>query len=172
MNKALFVKLTDLQLVKKFPSFCGTRSLITISVMKPTWCTFYSIYWESKASTCFEHYFLILRRRFTRGIWYIACVNNVSWQPCHSHTHAVYQMPLVQHLLTMSKLCSKHVEALNSQYIEWKVHHVGFIILIHYDTRSKIIKFNSCVHKILPLVRVESRWILSASLHPTSSISV
>jgi hypothetical protein len=24
--------------------------------MKPTWCTFHSIYWESKASTCLEHY--------------------------------------------------------------------------------------------------------------------
>jgi hypothetical protein len=34
----------------------------------------FSIYWDSKASTCFEHYLLILRRRSTNGIWYIACV--------------------------------------------------------------------------------------------------
>jgi hypothetical protein len=26
----------------------------SISIMKPTWCTFHSIYWESRASTCFE----------------------------------------------------------------------------------------------------------------------
>jgi hypothetical protein len=42
--------------------------------MKPTWYTFHSVYWESKAPTCFEHYLLILRRRFTNGIWYIECV--------------------------------------------------------------------------------------------------
>jgi hypothetical protein len=27
-----------------------------------------------KALTCFEHYFLILRRRYTNGTWFIACV--------------------------------------------------------------------------------------------------
>jgi hypothetical protein len=41
-----------------------------ISIMKPMWCTFHSN-WESKASTCFEHYLLILKRRFTNGIWYL-----------------------------------------------------------------------------------------------------
>jgi hypothetical protein len=45
---------------------CGT--------MKPTWCTFHSIYWESRVSTCFEHYLLILRRRSTSGTWYVASV--------------------------------------------------------------------------------------------------
>jgi hypothetical protein len=35
---------------------------------------FYSVYWESRACTCFEHYLLILRRRCTSGTWYIACV--------------------------------------------------------------------------------------------------
>jgi hypothetical protein len=30
--------------------------------MKPTLCTFHSIYWESRTSTCFKHYLLILRR--------------------------------------------------------------------------------------------------------------
>jgi hypothetical protein len=34
-----------------------------ISMMKQTWCTFHSVYWESKAATCFEHCLLILRRR-------------------------------------------------------------------------------------------------------------
>jgi hypothetical protein len=55
--------------------------------MKPTWCTFHSIYWESKVSTCFEHYLLILRRRCTNFIWYIVscfCTVAVSLQPCHS----------------------------------------------------------------------------------------
>jgi hypothetical protein len=30
--------------------------------VKPTWCSFYSISWELRTSTCFEHYLLILRR--------------------------------------------------------------------------------------------------------------
>jgi hypothetical protein len=52
-----------------------------LSIMKPTWCTFHSIYWESRASTCFEHYSLILRRRYTTALGIMrAC--NVSWQ-CH-----------------------------------------------------------------------------------------
>jgi hypothetical protein len=42
--------------------------------MKPTWCTFHLIYWESRTSTCFEHYLLILRKRYTNDTWYIACV--------------------------------------------------------------------------------------------------
>jgi hypothetical protein len=50
-----------------------------VSIMKPTWCTFLSIDWESRAFTCFEHYLLILRRCYTNGAWYIACV-----QPWHS----------------------------------------------------------------------------------------
>jgi hypothetical protein len=29
---------------------------------------------ELRASTCFEHYLLILRRCYTNGSWYIACV--------------------------------------------------------------------------------------------------
>jgi hypothetical protein len=47
--------------------------------MKPTWRTFHSIYWESKVSTCFEHYFVILKRRCKNGIWYIAC--RPPWHP-------------------------------------------------------------------------------------------
>jgi hypothetical protein len=45
-----------------------------ITIMNPTWCTFHSIYWESKVPTCFEHYLFILRKRCTNSIWYIACV--------------------------------------------------------------------------------------------------
>jgi hypothetical protein len=56
-----------------------------ISIMKPTWCTFFSIYWESRASTCFEHYLLILRKRYTNGFRYIDCGTVVvSLLPCHS----------------------------------------------------------------------------------------
>jgi hypothetical protein len=46
-------------------------------VIKPTWCTFHSLYWELKASTRFEHYFLILRRLYTNGIWYHNNVTNL-----------------------------------------------------------------------------------------------
>jgi hypothetical protein len=45
-----------------------------ISIMKPTWCTFNSVYWESRASTCFEHYLLILRRRCINSTLYVASV--------------------------------------------------------------------------------------------------
>jgi hypothetical protein len=45
-----------------------------LSIMKPSWCTFHSVYWESRASTCFEHYLLIIRRCSTNGTWYVACV--------------------------------------------------------------------------------------------------
>jgi hypothetical protein len=34
----------------------------------------FSFNWETKASTCFEHYLLILRRRSTNSTLYIACV--------------------------------------------------------------------------------------------------
>jgi hypothetical protein len=49
--------------------------VITFSVLKPTWCTFHSIYWESTASTCLEHYLLILMRCYTNSSLYIACVS-------------------------------------------------------------------------------------------------
>jgi hypothetical protein len=52
----------------------GNLSFTSVSIMRPTWCTFYSIYLELWASTCFEHYLLILRRRYTNGTWYIVCV--------------------------------------------------------------------------------------------------
>jgi hypothetical protein len=91
------------------------------SILKPTWCTFHSIYWESSSGgakqtavgvlcaynvsrmwhycsdTCFEHYLLILRRSYTNGIEYIACVCHlavarlqftVSLQPCQLALHA------------------------------------------------------------------------------------
>jgi hypothetical protein len=34
----------------------------------------YSFYYELTASTCFEHYLLIFRRRCRNNNWYIACV--------------------------------------------------------------------------------------------------
>jgi hypothetical protein len=60
-----------------------------LNIMKPTWCIFHAIYWVSRASKCFEHYFLILRRRYTNGIWYTACVlcqlaaPGLEWDWCH-----------------------------------------------------------------------------------------
>jgi hypothetical protein len=70
--------------------------------MTPTWCTYQSIYWESRASTCFEHYLLILRRRCTNDIWYITCVCQLAvarlqWN-CNRataswhNTHTIYQV--------------------------------------------------------------------------------
>jgi hypothetical protein len=44
------------------------------SIVKPTWCTFYSVYLELRASSCFEHYLLSFRRRCTNDTWYIAWV--------------------------------------------------------------------------------------------------
>jgi hypothetical protein len=58
------------------------RSLITciyFRIIKQTKCTFHSTYWESKVSTCFEYYLIILRSSCTSGISYIA----VKLQPCH-----------------------------------------------------------------------------------------
>jgi hypothetical protein len=51
----------------------GLEMLLRNSIMKPAWHTFYSICWESRASACFEHYLLILRRWYTNGT-YTACV--------------------------------------------------------------------------------------------------
>jgi hypothetical protein len=45
--------------------------LVAFSIVKPTWCTFYSVYWELRACTCFEHYLRILRSRCTNGTWHI-----------------------------------------------------------------------------------------------------
>jgi hypothetical protein len=77
-----------------------------ISTMKPTWCTLHSIYWESKASTGFEHYLLILRRRSTNSIWYIACVFQLAETRASANWHytqAIYQMPFVLRLQRISK---------------------------------------------------------------------
>jgi hypothetical protein len=42
--------------------------------VKPTLCTHRSAPKDLRTSTCFEHYLLILRRRYINGTWYIACV--------------------------------------------------------------------------------------------------
>jgi hypothetical protein len=41
---------------------------------------------SARTSTCFEHYLLILRKRCTNGIWYIACLcqSAVARLQCHS----------------------------------------------------------------------------------------
>jgi hypothetical protein len=56
-------------LQSRFGSWAGNKN---ISIMKPTWCTFHLIYRESKASTCFEHYLRILRRRCATANWLYA----------------------------------------------------------------------------------------------------
>jgi hypothetical protein len=58
------------------PAACKQDSYF--SMMKPTWCTFHSFYWESRASTCFEHYLPILRWATQTALGILrAC--NVSW---------------------------------------------------------------------------------------------
>jgi hypothetical protein len=95
-------------------SCSADRASQYISTVKPTWCTFYSVYWELRVSTCFEHYLLILRRCFTSSTWYIACVlcqlaaPGLEWNSNPGaanwhNTHAIYQVPLVQRFLRMSK---------------------------------------------------------------------
>jgi hypothetical protein len=77
-----------------------------ISIIKPSWCTFHSIYWESRASTrtCFKHYLLILRKRCTNGTVYCVRIMSVGCgtvavklQSCHSwhYKQAMYQEPFV-----------------------------------------------------------------------------
>jgi hypothetical protein len=60
-----------------FGAHSGDGDLLVIHVrgrtVKPTLFTLYSIYLELRASTYFEHYLLILRRRYTNGTWYIIC---------------------------------------------------------------------------------------------------
>jgi hypothetical protein len=46
----------------------------TASMVKLMRCTFYSLCYELRASTCFEHYLLISRRRYTNGTWNTVCV--------------------------------------------------------------------------------------------------
>jgi hypothetical protein len=88
-----------LNIIKSCNDICKMAEVYKLfSMMKPTWCTFYSVYWESKASTCFEHYLLILRRCYTKVIWYIACVLcelavvRLQW---NSYTHVIYQMSFI-----------------------------------------------------------------------------
>jgi hypothetical protein len=38
-----------------------------VSIMKPTLCNFYTIYWQLSASTCFDHYLFFLRRHWTKS---------------------------------------------------------------------------------------------------------
>jgi hypothetical protein len=61
-----------------------------------------------RASTRFEHYLLIIRRRYTNVTWYIVCV-----------------------------LCQLAAPGLKwNRCLRYTVHHVGFIILIYYDAWS------------------------------------
>jgi hypothetical protein len=63
-----------------------------VSIMKPTWCTFHSIYWESRASTCFgallAHPQEALHKRhlvYCVRIMSVGCDTVVvKLQPCHS----------------------------------------------------------------------------------------
>jgi hypothetical protein len=91
--------------------------------MKTTWCTLHSIYWESRASTCFEHYLLILRRRFTNGTWYMRAYN-VSWL-CHESSFTA----IVAHA-TCFGLSSTSQQQAKLQY-QRKTCHVNYIKTIY-----------------------------------------
>src|SRR5215510_4853481 len=70
------------------------------------------------ASTCFEHYLLILRRRYTNGTWYIACVlcqlvmsvgctrieakENIKLRSTHIHTHTHTYIHIHSNVLTIN----------------------------------------------------------------------
>jgi hypothetical protein len=70
---------------------------------------FWSNLLRIKASACFEHYLLTLRRCCTNGVWYIAwyigcgTIAVALQTPNWHYTHAMYQMLFVQRLLRMSK---------------------------------------------------------------------
>jgi hypothetical protein len=52
------------------PSYKEENVTRTISIVGPTRSIFlYSVYYELTASTCFEHYLLIFRRRYINNIW-------------------------------------------------------------------------------------------------------
>jgi hypothetical protein len=103
-----------LSLRKRFilDPFCSNvLTILVLNVMKPTWCTFHSIYWVSKASTCFEHYLLILRRRSQTALAILRAYSYVSWL-CHdcSFTAIVAQPTDIIHTkFNKCRLCSKHV---------------------------------------------------------------
>jgi hypothetical protein len=103
-----------------------------ISVVKPTWCTFYTIHQELSTSTCFEHYLLIFRRNSTNGTWYIAYVlcqlaaPGLEWNfvygshrirptRIHTHTHTHTHTHLVGPLWT-----SEQPFAEAATYIKYK----------------------------------------------------
>jgi hypothetical protein len=64
-------------------------------IAKPTWCTLYSIYYELRPNTCFEHHLLILRRRFK-----IVRVCYVGWR------HLVQPTDITRTQYIKCRLCS------------------------------------------------------------------
>jgi hypothetical protein len=82
------------------PSYKVFPDIATIwnSIMKPMWCTFHSVYWESRSSTYFEHYLLILRRRYTTALGILRAYN-VSWL-CHDCSD------IIRTQYTKCRLCS------------------------------------------------------------------
>jgi hypothetical protein len=97
--------------------------LFIVSVVQPTWCTIYSIYWKLRASTCFEHYLLILRRRCTNGTWYISCVLCWLHQDCRKLQSWFSQLTLQARKYTKCLLCNTSWGwASNSLYTYTKMH--------------------------------------------------
>jgi hypothetical protein len=78
-----------------------------ISIMKPTLCTFHSMYWESGVPMCFEHYLLTLRRRYQTALG-IFRAYNVSWLWHDRSFTAIVAQPtdIIRTHYTKCSLCS------------------------------------------------------------------
>jgi hypothetical protein len=79
-----------------------------------------------KASIYFKHYFLILRRRYTSGTWYIACVLSVGCTLCFEHYLLILRRRYTSGTWYIAcVLCQLAAPGLQC-----------FTILIYYDARS------------------------------------
>jgi hypothetical protein len=115
--------------------------------VKPAWRTFSSVYWESRASTFFGYYLLVLRRRCINGPWYCVCVcqltvvrlqcnrSTANWH----YTYAIYKGTFMKHLPTedeqvMSEKCRGSWFSINWMKSASRWSH--YTDILYYDARS------------------------------------
>jgi hypothetical protein len=98
----------------------------------------YSIYYELTASTSFEHYLLIFRRRFTNNAWYVACVlwllaaNPGTANRHNTHATVVCAEPPEDEKVVLETRRGREI------IINWiqKLHPFGVTILKSWDTKG------------------------------------
>jgi hypothetical protein len=104
----------------------------------------YSIYYELTAFTCFEHYLLNFRRRYTTGIWYITCVlcllpapvlDSSAGAGTHAHTRTCPcpgsgHSPLARH---HGRPCSISVQSVWNSGVNKVAPGHGFIPLLRFS---------------------------------------